>query len=421
MRRIFPIVDEYSPGDLMCDLYMAYLDARKNKRRTKSQILFEMHLEDNLMELYRDLYTGKYKVGRYMCFIIEDPVKREVFAATFRDRVVHHLVYNCIKPVLDRKFIYDSYSCREGKGVLMGIERLDHHIRSCSDNYRKETWVLKMDIRGYFMSIDKELLYARVQKMLLGEDYPHRELVAELLRKIIFSDPTKGCYRKGSLEDWKGLPPSKSLFTAKEGCGLPIGNLTSQLFSNVYLSALDDYVKRELKFKHYGRYVDDFYIVCHDRERLRDAVGKIRDFLWNELGLVLHPQKTYLQKICNGVPFLGALVKPYRIYVSNRTRNRFYGRFSDVMHLDDAFSSLNSYLGYLGHFKSYGLRRNFAVSHPWIWMYGTYENGFGKYTLFQRQTCLHDIDFTAVSDFQDRVDVIRDQQVNNVFSSSANN
>jgi len=368
--------------ELMEDLHQAYLDARKNKRRTRSQVLFEMRMEDNLTLLHQDLRNGTYKVGRYMCFIIEDPVKREVFAASFRDRVVHHLLYNYIQPVLDKKFIYDSYSCRVGKGVLMGIERLDHHIRSCSDNFRKRAWVLKMDISGYFMSIDRELLFQRVLRMLDGEEYPQKTLVDELLRKIVFSDPTKGCNRKGRIEDWKGLPASKSLFKAKGGCGLPIGNLTSQLFSNVYLSALDDYVKRELKFKHYGRYVDDFYIVSCDRECLIEAVGKIRGFLWDELHLVLHPKKTYLQEATYGVQFLGAVVKPYRMYVANRTRGRFYERFEDVMPIEEAFSSLNSYFGYLGHYKTYGLRRSFVESHPWIRMYGCYSEGLTKFKLF---------------------------------------
>lgn len=154
--------------ELMEDLHRVYLDARRHKRKTRSQVLFELNLEDNLSALYKELKTGTFKVGRYMCFIIDDPVKREVFAASFRDRVVHHLLYNYIQPVLDRKFICDSYSCRVGKGVQYGISRLDHHIRSCSNNYSKTVWVLKMDIQGYFMSINRELLYQRTMRMLRG-------------------------------------------------------------------------------------------------------------------------------------------------------------------------------------------------------------------------------------------------------------
>lgn len=178
------------------------------------------------------------------------------------------------------------------------------------------------------------------------------------------------------------MPSSKSLFKTETGCGLPIGNLTSQLFSNVYLSALDEYVKRELRFKHYGRYVDDFYIVSEDREGLKDATEKIRAFLWRELKLVLHPNKITLQKAVLGVRFLGAVVKPYRIYVSDRTRKKFFNNFSDVMPIEDAFPSLNSYLGYLSHFKSYGIRRKFVESHPWIFMYGRYDFGLKKFELF---------------------------------------
>ena len=305
-----------SENDLLTDLFTAYFCARKNKRNTVSQVRFERNLSDNLMQLYDDIVSGRYRVGRSVCFIIRDPVIREVFAASFRDRIVHHLLYNWLMPVFETTFIYDSYSCREGRGTLFGIKRLEHHIRSCSDNYRKECYVLKLDIEGYFMNISRQKLYELVESRLLKYSRSHilsfdLPLALRLLSLVIFNNPMRGCYRKGKASDWDELPKSKSLFYAPEDCGLPIGNLTSQLFSNIYLSGLDDFVKRTLKHRHYGRYVDDFYSVGNSREDLLASIPHIRDYLSDVLGLRLHPRKVQIARAHRGVCFLGAVVKPY--------------------------------------------------------------------------------------------------------------
>ena len=304
-----------------------------------------------------------------MCFIIRDPVLREVFAASFRDRIVHHLLYNWLMPIFEPTFIYDSYSCREGKGTLFGIKRLEHHIRSCSDNYRKECHVLKLDIEGYFMNINRQRLYDMIAGRLHEYASDPRtgfsvsggcrfdlSLALRLLSQVIFNDPVKGCYRKGRISDWKELPSSKSLFYAAPGCGLPIGNLTSQLFSNIYLSVLDDFVKRDLKFRHYGRYVDDFYIVGGSREELLSAVPQIRTFLSEVLGLRLHPRKIHLVPARKGVRFLGAVVKPYQRYIAPRCLSRSRAHVADVLTEESdpyrILSVLESYRGYSSHFRN---------------------------------------------------------------------
>src|SRR3989339_680169 len=190
------------------DLFRAYYDARRNKRNKKDVVKFEVNYERNLFVLAEEILDGKYQPGVSSCFIVKKPVKREIFAASFRDRIVHHLIYNYINPLFERSFINDSYSCRIGKGTSYGIKRLNHFIRSCSENYQKDCYILKLDIKGYFMSINKNILH----------------------EKIIFYNPIKNCAVKGKGEDWAGLPKSKSLFFTQAGCGLPIGNLTSQLF-----------------------------------------------------------------------------------------------------------------------------------------------------------------------------------------------
>lgn len=345
--------------ELLEDIFSAYYDARKGKRNTKSQVRFERHLSDNLTSLYKDVKYRRYKVGRSICFVFNKPVKREVFAANFRDRVIHHYLFNKLSPLLEQQFIYDSYSCRKGKGTFMGIERLEHHIRSCSDNYKKDVYVLKLDIQGYFMTINKEILYqiitSIIDKKIDKCDFDV-ELVKYLLKETVFSDPTKNCYVKGDKSDWKGLPKSKSLFYSPAGCGLPIGNLTSQLFSNVYLNVFDQYMKRELHVKHYGRYVDDFFLVSESKEQLLSYIPLIRDFLKNNLGLTLHPRKIYLQPVRHGVQFLGAYVKPYHRYAAKRYISSMYhelGRvYSEETNPYVSIAKRNSYRGHLSHFDN---------------------------------------------------------------------
>ena len=355
---------------LLTDLFRAYYDARRNKRNTRSQLRFELNLETNLIHLYHDLRSRKYRPSPSICFVIEDSVKREVFASEFRDRVVHHLYWNYVADLFDRLFIYDSYSCRKGKGTLKGIERLEHHIRSVSDNYTREAWVLQLDIQGYFMHIRRDMLYDMVVEVLqrYGMTDP---LLMYLTEVIIKKDPLDGCRYCGSPRDWDGLPDSKCLSKQPAGVGLPIGDLTSQLFSNIFLNRLDRFVHYELGFRHYGRYVDDFWLIDTSKERLREAVGRIALFLYS-MGMTLHPKKIRLHPCTERVAFLGAVCAPYCRHASKRTTQKFRKKLGewekDVERIhtvtdkreqqriwDDCRACVNSYLGYLGHFKADGL------------------------------------------------------------------
>lgn len=327
------VSEKQRDNELLTDLFAAYYKARSNKRNKKTQVNFEKKLAENLLSLYDDIVSGKYAVGRYTCFVIRRPVLREVFAAGFRDRIVHHLLFNYISPIFERSFICDCYSCREGKGTLYGVQRLEYHLKSCSLNNTRKCYILKLDIESYFMNIDRSILFDMVQtkinkaisspqssQWLSPVFIKHSSLFIDLLKRVIFSNPTKGCYKKGG--GWNELPRNKSMFSCKEGCGLPIGNLTSQLFSNVYLSLLDDFVKRDLGFKHYGRYVDDFYIIDCSKDKLLKAIPAINDFLSSKLRLSLHPRKIYLQEAKRGVRFLGSYVTPYYTKVDKRSYNR---------------------------------------------------------------------------------------------------
>ncbi len=380
-------------SELLRDLYHAYKDARKHKRNRPYQLKFEFQLEENLIALRDELITGTYRPLASTCFVIHDPKMREVFAANFRDRIVHHLFYNYTHQLFERTFIYDSYSCIKNRGTHFGIERLKHHIRSVSAGYLRPAYVLKIDIRGYFMNINRGILLqmcrATLQKMrdhvsdvagLTWGDKLDYVFVDYLLTTIICTDPTNHCQRLGATTDWRNLPDEKSLFFTAPDCGLPIGNLSSQLFSNVYLNGLDQFIKRRLGCKHYGRYVDDAYIVSHDPILLKRMIATIADFLWSELGLVIHAQKTRVVNVCQGIDFLGAYIKPFRTYVSKHSLKRIKCRLLPLCR-DRKVSEpmINSYLGVLSHYHSYCLRRvlfGYICRLEW---FGCFQNGWLRF------------------------------------------
>lgn len=378
------------------DIYQAYLDARRHKRNKPYQRRFEANLEHNLESLSEELWNRTYKPLPSECFIVTDPKRREVFAAHFRDRIVHHLYFNYTHELFERTFIEDSYSCIRGRGTHYGISRLQQHILKESQNYKYPCYVLKMDIRGYFMSINRRKLLEiclnsldrmashRISKYrsTLWNDVIDFDFVRYLTQEIVMLDPTKDCRIIGPRTDWEGLPRSKSLFYSSEGCGLPIGNLTSQLFSNVYLNELDQFMKRELHCSHYGRYVDDFYVVSCDREWLESLVPIVAGFLSSRLGLAVHEGKTEIRFVSKGVEFLGAFVLPYRTYLSRATLGRMDEKLytlkaeADPVH---TYMALNSYCGVLSHWQSFKARQIMLLKRHSFTRYGMFDYGLRHY------------------------------------------
>ena len=366
--------------ELYADLLRAYHRACRHKNTTRNRIRFELNREEMLAELASSILRREYVPARSTRFIVTEPVVREVIAADFRERVVHHYIDEYLKPYLERIQIYDSYSCRKDKGIGLGVERLEHHIRSCSQNYTQPCYVLKLDIRSYFMSIDRDILFGKVQRLLrwIGRlpdpqtgcrnDQTGRfRIIAYLTEQIIRCNPLHECFYRGDRRLLGRLPASKSLLHAHTGCGLPIGNLTSQLFSNLYLNDFDHFMKDRLRLRHYGRYVDDFYIVHNDPDYLLSLIPGIGRFLREDVALTLHPGKMKLADVRTGIAFLGAYLKPYRRYVLRKTVGRIRrkvvrlnGRspeyFSDRKHLLGALSSANSFLRALGRARAYRLR-----------------------------------------------------------------
>jgi len=336
---------------LLNELDKAYLDARRGKRKKRPVIEFSNNTEQNLQDLAEEIHRRTYHPNAATAFIIFDPVHREIFAADFRDRVVHHFLFNQVEKWWDAHFISDNYSCRKKRGTLYGVRRLEHHIRSVSRNYCRPAYILKLDISGYFMSLPRLKVYKRAI-WGLDRQFPQKgyqyQICKYLWKEIVFHDPIKDVKINCPSRLWHGLPKNKSLFNQPPGVGVAIGNLTSQLLSNIYLDQLDRFVTFNLRFKHYGRYVDDFYIVSINKADLIAAGEKIACFLKTELGLTLHPHKHYLQECHRGAAFLGATVYPHRIHPGKRLKRNLIRGLSDP---NCSMETRASYTGLVKHFK----------------------------------------------------------------------
>ncbi len=237
------------------NLYRAYLECRKNKRKTVNALKFEIDFENNLFKLLCELKARKYHPGRSICFAVKEPSLREIFAADFRDRIVHHLLVGELLPFFEPRFIYDSYACRPEKGTHLAVRRLYKYMRSFP---REDYYYGQFDIKGFFMSIDHNILYSILKAKLLKifhreaavkgrADFQRLKEILWLSRSIIFHRPADNYRTKGDLELLAKVPPHKSLLHQKENRGLPIGNYSSQFFGNLYLDGLDQFVKRTLK------------------------------------------------------------------------------------------------------------------------------------------------------------------------------
>jgi RNA-directed DNA polymerase len=395
MHQLSLLASAPTPAIALADLFEAYFNCRKHKRNTRNALAFEVDYETHLLELWADINYGHYQPGKSIAFIVNKPVKREIFAADFRDRIVHHLVINKLNPLFEKAFIYDSYACRAHKGTHLGVQRVDRFIRQCSQNYTQDCYVLKLDIKGFFMHINRTRLLKKLERFIAQQyQAADKTVLVALCRKIINYDPTKNCSVKSKRSQWQGLPSDKSLFHSPVHTGLPIGNLTSQVFANFYMNPFDHFIKHDLGIRYYGRYVDDFILVDRDKAYLKSLIPLIRHWLQDQLQLSLHPRKIYLQHYSKGVQFLGAVIKPNRIYIAKRTRGNFYDAIvkqnalvkerKPTREQQAAFlSSMNAYLGLMTHYKTYRLRRKmvFKLLSGWWWNRVYLSGGIAKFVM----------------------------------------
>jgi len=323
------------------NLVVSWREFRIGKKNRRDTLIFEHDLEDNLWELHRVLADRTYKHSGYSSFFVQDPKVRHIHKALVRDRVLHHAIVKHLNPIFEPNFIYDSYSCRINKGTHRGVEAFTEHARQVSKNWTIPCWVLKCDIRKFFASIDQNILLDIVFKQVTDPDA--RWLINEVVSSF------------------------RSEFTidSKEPKGLPIGNLTSQLFANVYLNELDQFMKHRLKEHHYIRYADDFVILHTQRDHCFDIIKPINKFLKEVLKLELHPNKITIRKFSQGVDFLGYVCFPHFVIPRVKTKDRIFNKIHQNILLykrkqlteKSLNQSIYSYLGILSHSNSFELQQ----------------------------------------------------------------
>lgn len=331
------------------ELAQAYFDCRRTKRNSASALAFEANLERNLCRLNDELQEDRYQPGKSICFVITRPKPREVWAADFRDRIVHHLLYNRIAPRFYAGFIADSCACIPGRGTLYGARRLEAKVRSATQNWSKPVWYLKLDLANFFVSIDKRIVRDLLAKRI-AEPY-----WMQLAEQILFHDPRADFELRGSPELLQRVPKHKRLTSQPATHGLPIGNLSSQFFANVLLDALDQHIKHDLRCKHYVRYVDDMVLMHESPQWLNAAKADIEAWLPERLGLSLNPAKTILQPVARGVDFVGQIIKPCHRVTRKRTVNEAMRRVREI-DAAELYQTANSYFGLLRQAKSHHQR-----------------------------------------------------------------
>ncbi|MEI6528306.1 MAG: reverse transcriptase domain-containing protein [bacterium] len=306
----------------MENLLLAWQEFSRGKKDKKDVPEFKLRLMDNLIDLHDDLKNKTYVHDNYENFKVNDPKPRDIHKASVRDRVLHRAVYRILYPFFDRKFIFDSYSCRLGKGTHKALDRFRNFGKRASFNHTKTVWILKGDIRKCFASIDQKILFEILKKNIKDRN------VLVLLRTIIKSFHSGMIYK-----------------------GLPLGNLTSQLLVNVYLNEFDQFVKHKLKAGYYIRYADDFVFFSQDKSELEKLVPIISKFLEQKLKLRMHPQKIFIKTLASGMDFLGWVHFPNHRVLRTSTKNKMFKRLEESQKKETAAS----YLGMLSHGNGYKL------------------------------------------------------------------
>ncbi|MEK7500504.1 MAG: reverse transcriptase/maturase family protein, partial [Patescibacteria group bacterium] len=279
---------------------------------------------DNIFSLHPDLTNLTYRHDGYQAFNISDPKPRNIHKAIVRDRLSHHAIYRVLYPFFDRIFIADSFSCRLGKGTHKALNRFRALTYKVSRNNTRTSWILKCDIKKFFASINHEILLK-----ILAEYIPDRNILW-LLNEVISS------------------------FQTKPGIGLPLGNLTSQLLVNIYLNGFDQFVKHKLKAKYYIRYADDFVILSENRNWLEEQIPFVQEFLFENLKLILHPDKIFIKTLASGVDFLGWVHFADHRILRTMTKRRMIRRIQG----EPRQEIVSSYLGLLGHGNAYRIKEN---------------------------------------------------------------
>lgn len=379
-------------ASLVSEMTRAYWICLSNKATTPPALKFRLNEAENLTSLIWDVYNFEYIPRPSIAFIVTVPCPREVVAADFRDRIVHHYIVMKLEPLFEglKVFHDDVYSCRVGKGNLAAIERLRDRIWIESRGYTVPCYVASFDLQSFFMSIDKRCLYDELVT-LVQENYFDwdKDYLLYLIRVTTFNSPTEHAIRHSPLSAWDLLPKHKSLYNLDWFLGLAIGNLPSQTDANFYNAPFVRWLVGVGLAP--VNYVDDFYLVDQDKEKILAAMPHIRSYLATERGLTLHPHKFELQPAERGFKCLGGIVKDGEIFVNKRTVSRCYQKIHwyneevatnhrhRAKYAERFVAILNSYLGIMSHYSSAATRRNIAEMVLSRWEgYIVFDEGFTK-------------------------------------------
>lgn len=377
-------------------LWKAYRACRKGKRNTRDTQRYETGLLDQLVSARNRLARLAWQPSRTLAFVVSSPKLREIHAAPFADRVVHHLLVNRLARIYEPVFIHDSYANRLGKGAHAAVDRLQGFMRSaCGPGFdptglaeqarHTDVYALQLDIANFFNSIHRPTLFrlvqARLQRAVRRQGLARDEACAlqTHVRALLSADPSAGVRRKGSPRLFEQVPPHKRLGAMGKATGLPIGNLTSQFFANVYLNELDQFIKHTLKARWYVRYVDDFVLLHHDPAQLRQWRGEIARFLAERLRLKFRDEAEP-RPVSAGVDFLGYIVRPFYKLVRHRVVRHLRAHLAEferkhvrvnALRLPPAArdllrARLASYLGHLRHANSFSLWQETQTRFPWL-------------------------------------------------------
>lgn len=325
----------------VAQVFEAYYACRRRKRHTASARAFEIGLESNLIGLFEELRDGAWTPSPASVFVVRHPKPREVWAAAFRDRIVHHLVHRAIGPLFEPAFIQDSCACIKGRGTLYAADRLERHLRSATENWSKPAFTLKADIANFFGSIRQDRLFEMLARRVKDPT------MLDLCRKLVFQDVKQNAIVRSPAAELALVPTRKSLFHAAAGVGLPIGNLSSQFFANVYLDGIDQMIKRRLGMRHYVRYVDDMALVHRSPSVLLEAAAAIRAQMAG-IGLALAEGKTFVAPVEHGIDFVGHVIRPFHRSGRPKTHRVALKRLATMPRADFAVCC-SSYLGLARH------------------------------------------------------------------------
>ena len=357
------------------DFIDAYFVTRKNKRRSRDSVEFEMHFERDILRLIDDLQNHTYTPSSYT-FIVDSPGPREIFACGMSLRIIDHYIEHRLHDIMEYALTDRTFNNRLGYGGVAAINTLISDIYDVSKGFTRDAWVIKTDLKGYFPNAIREVAYQQLSS-LMEENYHGKDidLMRYMLLLSIHSDPTRDCYRASPIEKWSDYPREKSLFTKPAGIGGAIGRLMWQLAMNYYINDVDHFMIDECGM-HYIRFVDDIVIVTDNKEGALTLVPKIRAMV-EEKGCTLHPKKFYCQHYTKGVEFLGSHIKKDRVYVNNRTVRNALSKvayFNSIRpaprRVESFICSMNSYLGIFKGRNAYNITKRFiARINPAWWKY----------------------------------------------------